>query len=137
MTEWSTGGPGEHPEEVADQIHGVTTGPHDEAAEGTGAGDAQGASAGQGGGAGPGGRGDLFSRLADAGEDLIQRAAGMPGATRALEQAQTALARLDELQRRMSGVEALERRVAELEARVGELEGKAPGGRVDAIGFEA
>lgn len=127
MTEWSTGAPGEHPEEVADQIHGATTGPHDEAAGGGGAG------AGPEAGASAGGRGDLFSRLADAGEDLIQRAAGMPGATRALEQAQTVLARLDELQRRMSGVEALERRVAELEARVGELEGKASGGRVEAI----
>ena len=129
MTEWSTGGPGEHPEEVADQIHGATTGPHDEAEAGDGAAAGQGAAAG--------GRADLFSRLADAGEDLIQRAAGMPGATRALEQAQTALSRLDELQRKMSGVEALERRVAELEARVAELEGKAPGGRVDAIGFQA
>lgn len=74
----------------------------------------------------PGGsdRQDIFSKLAGAGEEVFARVAGMPGATRALEQAQTALSRLDELQKRVLGVEALERRVVELEARVAELESR-------------
>ena len=75
---------------------------------------------------GGGDRQDIFSKLAGAGEEVFARVAGMPGATRALEQAQTALSRLDELQKRLLGVEALERRVVELEARVAELE-RRPG----------
>lgn len=134
MSDWTTGAPGEHPEEVADQIHGATTGPHDETATGGGAG--AGGTAGAGSGAG-GIKADIFARLADAGEEVISRVAGMPGATRALEQAQTALARLDELHKRVAGVEALERRVIELEARVAELEGRDPGRKVEAIGYEA
>ena len=125
MSEWSTGAPGEHPEAVADQIHGVTTGPHEDAA---GEGASAGAERNFGHGASGSARQDIFSRLADAGEEVIQRVAGMPGATRALEQAQVALARLDELQKKVLGVEALERRVAELEARVAELEGRGPAG---------
>ena len=75
-------------------------------------GDAQGGSARQ----------DIFSKLADAGEEVIARVAGIPGAARALEQAQTSLHRLDDLQKRLLGVEAIERRVVELEAKVASLE---------------
>jgi len=49
---------------------------------------------------------------------------GIPGAARALEQAQTSLHRLDDLQKRLLGVEALERRVVELEAKVASLESR-------------
>lgn len=67
-------------------------------------------------------RQDIFAKLADAGEEVMARVASLPGAARALEQAQTSLHRLDDLQKRLLGVEALERRVVELEAKVAALE---------------
>ena len=73
-------------------------------------------------------RQDLFSKLADAGEEVISRVAGIPGAARALEQAQTSLHRLDDLQKRLLGVEAIERRVIELEAKVASLESRLGAG---------
>ena len=73
-------------------------------------------------------RQDIFAKLAGAGEDVIARVAGLPGAARALEQAQTALHSLDDLQKRLLGVEALERRVVELEAKVASLESRPGGG---------
>ena len=73
-------------------------------------------------------RQDIFSKLADAGEEVIARVAGIPGAARALEQAQSSLHRLDDLQKRLLGVEALERRVIELEAKVASLETRLDAG---------
>ena len=73
-------------------------------------------------------RQDIFSKLADAGEEVIARVAGIPGAARALEQAQTSLHRLDDLQKRVLGVEALERRLVELEAKVAALESRLGAG---------
>ena len=73
-------------------------------------------------------RQDIFAKLAGAGEDVIARVAGLPAAGRALEQAQTALHRLDDLQKRLLGVEALERRVVELEAKVASLESRLGAG---------
>ena len=73
-------------------------------------------------------RQDIFSKLADAGEEVIARVAGIPGAARALEQAQTSLHRLDDLQKRLLGVEAIERRVVELEAKVAALEPRPAAG---------
>jgi hypothetical protein len=67
-------------------------------------------------------RQDIFSKLADAGEDVIAKVAGLPGAARAREQATNTLHRLDELQKRVLGVEALEKRVVELEMKIAELE---------------
>lgn len=117
MSETSTGQPSAG--EPAAQIHGAT-----DTATDAPAGDGQEAGA-QGGGSA---RQDIFARLADAGEEVISRVAGMPGAAKALEQAHTVIGRLDEIQRRLLGVEALERRVVELEARVAELEQQAGGG---------
>ena len=73
-------------------------------------------------------RQDIFSKLADAGEEVIARVAGIPGAARALEQAQSSLHRLDDLQKRLLGVEALERRIVELEAKVASLETRLDAG---------
>ncbi len=58
---------------------------------------------------------DLLSRLADAGEEAIQKLADMPGAQRAVDAAGGLRDRLDELQKRVRGIEELERRVAKLE----------------------
>ena len=106
---------GATPEEIAAEIHGAPSGEHHEAA---GEGAATGAT-----GAGSLGK-DIFSRLAGAGEEVMAKVAGLPGTGRALEQAQTALGRLDELQKRLLGVEVLEKRIAELEMRVAELENR-------------
>lgn len=64
---------------------------------------------------------DLLSRLADAGEDAIQRLADMPGANRVLDAVSGLRDRLDELQRRVRGIEQLEQRVAKLEKELAAL----------------
>jgi uncharacterized protein involved in exopolysaccharide biosynthesis len=64
---------------------------------------------------------DLLTRLADAGEAAIKSLSEVPGADRFLGAANTLRDRLDELQRRVRGLEALEQRLAELERRVDEL----------------
>jgi len=69
---------------------------------------------------------DLLSRLADAGEDAIQKLADMPGAQRAVEAAGGLRDRLDELQKRVRGIEELERRVAKLEKELAALKRTAP-----------
>jgi hypothetical protein len=61
---------------------------------------------------------DLLTMLADRGEEAIQRLSDAPGAERLLGAAQALRDRLDELQKRMRGIDVLERRVAELEKRV-------------------
>jgi hypothetical protein len=64
---------------------------------------------------------DLLSRLADAGEDAIQRLADMPGANRVLDAVSGLRDRLDELQKRVRGIEQLEQRVAKLEKELAAL----------------
>jgi hypothetical protein len=72
---------------------------------------------------------DLFSRLADRGEDVIGRITEMPGAQRLLESANVLKERVDDLQRRVRGLDALERRVAALERKVDELSKASSGTR--------
>ncbi len=69
------------------------------------------------------GQRDLLSRLADAGEEAIQRLADAPGAERLMTPVNALRDRIDELQRRVRGLDALEGRVEALERRVAELEG--------------
>jgi hypothetical protein len=64
---------------------------------------------------------DLFSRLADRGEEVIGKLGDMPGAHRLLESANVLKERADELQKRIRGLDALERRVAALERKVDQL----------------
>jgi polyhydroxyalkanoate synthesis regulator phasin len=64
---------------------------------------------------------DLLSRLADAGEEAIQRLADMPGASRFADSANALRARVDELQKRVRGIDELEKRVAKLEKQVAAL----------------
>jgi predicted transcriptional regulator len=64
---------------------------------------------------------DLLTMLADRGEEAIQRLADAPGADRVLGAAQALRDRLDEMQKRLRGIDVLEKRVAELEKRVDEL----------------
>lgn len=64
---------------------------------------------------------DLMARLADAGEDAIQRIAELPGGQRALTAFNDLRARVDELTKKVRGIDALEVRVAKLEKEVAAL----------------
>jgi hypothetical protein len=64
---------------------------------------------------------DLLTMLADRGEEAIQRLSDAPGADRLLGAAQALRDRMDEMQKRIRGIDALEKRVAELEQRVDAL----------------
>jgi hypothetical protein len=64
---------------------------------------------------------DVFSRLADRGEEVIGKLGDMPGAQRLLESANALKERADELQKKIRGLDALEGRVAALERKVDAL----------------
>lgn len=64
---------------------------------------------------------DLLSRLADAGEEAIQRLSKAPGGENALKALNTTRDRIDELQKKVRGLDALEKRVAALEKKVDAL----------------
>lgn len=63
-------------------------------------------------------RKDLLTRLADAGEEAISKLGGAPGADRFLGVANSMRERIDELQKKVRGLDELERRVAHLEKQV-------------------
>ncbi len=69
---------------------------------------------------------DVISRLADAGEDAIQRLSELPGSARFVEAAHILRERLEELTAKVRSLDPLERRVTELERRLDELSGSAP-----------
>ena len=69
---------------------------------------------------------DLLARLADAGEEALQKVAELPGANRVLDATNTLRARIDELQKRLRGLEGLEARVVKLEQRIAGLEKPKP-----------
>jgi polyhydroxyalkanoate synthesis regulator phasin len=71
------------------------------------------------------GSANLFARLADMGEEAIQRVGDMPGISRLTEPIVALRERVDELQRRVRGLDALQRRVDELEQRLAQLEANA------------
>jgi DNA repair ATPase RecN len=64
---------------------------------------------------------DIFSKLADRGEDVLGRITELPGAQRLVETTNQLKERADEMQRRLRGLDALERRVEALERKVDEL----------------
>jgi TolA-binding protein len=66
---------------------------------------------------------DLLTMLADRGEEAIQRLSDAPGADRLLGAAQALRDRMDEMQKRIRGIDALEKRVAKLEKRLNEMSG--------------
>lgn len=65
---------------------------------------------------------DLITRLADAGEDAIQRLGELPGGKTMVEAASNFRARLDELAVRIRAIDPLEKRVTALEKRLATLE---------------
>ena len=68
-------------------------------------------------------RKDLLTRLADAGEDAISRLGDAPGMDRVTGFANSTRDRLDELTKRVRGIDALEQRVSRLEKRLDEMSG--------------
>lgn len=73
---------------------------------------------------------DLVTRLTEAGEEALQRIAELPGGQRALGAFNDLKARVDDLGKRVRGIEALEARVAKLEKELAALKkAKAPARR--------
>ena len=68
-------------------------------------------------------RKDLLTRLADAGEDALSRLTDAPGADKITAFATSTRDRLDELTKRVRGIEQLEARVSKLEKQVAALSG--------------
>jgi len=66
-------------------------------------------------------RNDLLGRLADLSEEAIQRLSDAPGADRVLGALNALRDRTDELQKRVRGLEELEKRLAALERKVDKL----------------
>jgi uncharacterized small protein (DUF1192 family) len=64
---------------------------------------------------------DVIARLAGKGEEAIRRLADLPGGQRALEAFNDLKLRVDDLSRRVRGVDELEQRVAKLEKEVAAL----------------
>jgi uncharacterized small protein (DUF1192 family) len=64
---------------------------------------------------------DVIARLAGKGEEAIKRIADLPGGQRALETFNDLRLRVDELSRRVRGVDELEKRVAKLEKDIAAL----------------
>lgn len=69
-------------------------------------------------------RQSIVDRLADLGEEAIQRIGSAPGGDRVLAAMAGTRDRLDDLQKRVRGLEALDKRVETMERRLDKLEGK-------------
>lgn len=65
-----------------------------------------------------------MDRLADLGEEAIQRIGNAPGGDKVLAAMAGTRDRIDDLQKRVRGLEALDKRVAAMERRLDKLEGK-------------
>jgi len=64
---------------------------------------------------------DLVARLAEAGEEALQRLAELPGGQRALTAVNELRARVDDLGKKVRGIDALEARIAKLEKEIATL----------------
>jgi hypothetical protein len=64
---------------------------------------------------------DVIGRLADRGEQTIAKLADLPGGAKALKAANDLRTRVDELGKKVRGIDALEKRVAKLEKELAAL----------------
>jgi hypothetical protein len=64
---------------------------------------------------------DLLGRLSDAGEEALSRVAGSQTTARVVDTLGGMRERLDDMQKKVRGLDALEQRVTKLEQRVDEL----------------
>ena len=70
---------------------------------------------------------DLMTRLADAGEEALQKLSELPGGQRALSAVNELRTRVDDLTKKVRGIDALEARVVKLEKELAALKrAKAP-----------
>jgi len=69
---------------------------------------------------------EILSRVADLGEEALQKLPNFPGGDRLLEVVNQSRTRLDEMQKRLRGLDVLEQRVDGLEERLAKLEGPSP-----------
>jgi DNA anti-recombination protein RmuC len=67
---------------------------------------------------------DLFSRLADRGEQMVGRITDLPGAKQLVDRVAALAKGLDDVQKQMRGLDRLEKRMAQIEKRIDKLEGK-------------
>jgi predicted nuclease with TOPRIM domain len=65
---------------------------------------------------------DILSRVADLGEEALNRLPNFPGGERLMDVVNQSRTRLDEMQKRMRGLDVLEKRVDEMEQRLAKLE---------------
>ena len=72
---------------------------------------------------------DFVTRLADAGEEALQRLADLPGGQRAVGAMNDLKSRVDDLGKKVRGIDALETRVAKLEKEVAALKRKPAASR--------
>ncbi len=73
---------------------------------------------------------DFVTRLADAGEEALQRIADLPGGQKALSAVNDLRTRVDDLAKKVRGIDALEARVAKLDKEIAALnKAKAPARR--------
>jgi hypothetical protein len=72
---------------------------------------------------------DFVSRLTEAGEDALQRLSDLPGGQRAVGAFNDLRNRVDELSKKVRGIDELEERVAKLEQEVASLKRSKSGTR--------
>jgi hypothetical protein len=69
---------------------------------------------------------NLVTRLADVGEDAIQRLGGAPGGDRLVGAVNTLRNRVDEMQKRLRGLDEVQARLDSVEKRLDKLEAPTP-----------
>ena len=67
---------------------------------------------------------DILSRFQDLGAEALHRLQDVPGGSRLVEAANETKARLDEMQKKLRGLDELEKRVAKLEKQLAATESK-------------
>jgi phage shock protein A len=72
---------------------------------------------------------DFVTRLADVGEEALQRLAELPGGQKALTAFNDLKTRVDELSKKVRGIDELEARVAKLEKELAALKKSKPPAR--------
>ena len=62
---------------------------------------------------------DILTQVRDLGSEALHKLADVPGGSKLLEMANESRSRLDEIQKKLRGLDALEKRVAKLEQQLG------------------
>jgi TolA-binding protein len=66
----------------------------------------------------------VYGRLADAGEEAIQRLGNAPGGERMVSAVNSMRGRMDDMQKQLRAMASIEKRLSSLERRIDKLEGK-------------